>query len=161
MPGGIGGDVAIVQVRQALVEIVGAIGGTILSRCEAVFRKQFEPRLKTEGDVAVAAQDLGAGVDQKHRDAEEVVPHAIDARRFDRTDGDDELQAAARHHRCRTVRNDELRRRACRYDLGDGDRQSFLTRDPPPVERAFRRLLRCIARLAGSFARFGLKHGLV
>ena len=70
--GGIAADrpfahVAIVQVGDAQVEILGPIAGDVAPRPEALLADELEPRLEDVADIGIEAVHRRAPIDQKHR----------------------------------------------------------------------------------------------
>ena len=130
---GEGADVAIMQVGEPFVEAFGVIGRAIVAVFEALREVELQPRLETEDDVAETAQRLGAGVDQKDRDRQQLAFDPVDAGRLGLARGDDEFKTAARRHRRGAVRDHDALGASPGFS-GIGSR--ILARDAPPVDRS-------------------------
>ena len=65
---GEGADVAVVQVREAFVEIRRVVGGAVVAVFEASLEVELQTGLEAEGEIAETAQCLRAGIDEEYRD---------------------------------------------------------------------------------------------
>ena len=155
---GEGADVAVVKVGKPFVEVRRLVRGAIVAVFEASFEVELQTGLETEGDVAKTAQRLRSGIDEEHRDREQLAFDAVDARRDGLARRDGKFEASARSHRRGAVGDcDALGFVAGVY----WDRDPFHSREATPVDRVARGRLRRLAARFRRLPRLGQEDGIV